>query len=184
MKFYIPVLVLALVAVLIVSGCSSKPVDTDVKPTNRVNVLTDIQVTVPDGWESEVDEGKAGILYFSPLEDENDMYSENFGVVIEYLPRPMTLDIYLSTSIENLKTYMGVDAGTPQSTTLAGLPAYKLEYDYEIEGLGQEGDALKVVQILTIKDMKAYVITLGGEKAKFSQYEATFQQMVDSFKIR
>ena len=172
MKF-LAILVIALVAVLVVSGCSSKP---------AYNILSDIQVTVPEGWITEPPSATS-VVYSSPLEDDSDLYYENLAVDVEILYEPTTLEAYLTASIQNLKEVLGKDPGPPQSTTFAGLPAYKLEYDYTIADSGLEAD-LRVVQLITIKNNKAYVITYGGEKAKFSQYETTFQQMVDSFKIK
>src|SRR5919107_1919212 len=132
-----------------------------------------IRIQYPSDWgrldlsflEHSVD------IDFYPLADTSQ--AENLKVQVMNLPfHNMTLEEYTNTQInipeENLLE--------SSATTLAGIPGYKIVFT-NIEGL-------KTMQVWTIKDDKAYIITYIAQEEDYEKELQIAQKMIDSFEIK
>jgi serine/threonine-protein kinase len=107
---------------------------------------------------------------FYPLDDTS--LAKNLKIQVNNLPfHNMTLEEYTSTQInpaeENLLNQ--------SITTLAGIPGYEIVFT-NIAGL-------KTMQVWTIKDDKAYIITYVAKEADYQKDLQVAQKMIDSFEI-
>jgi hypothetical protein len=140
----------------------------------------------PQGWD--VREGSFGTIvsFLSPLTDKTDQFSENVNVVDENLgSQKISLADYYKASEDNLKKYF-TDFKTLRNdaTTLGGYPARIIVYTAT-----QNGDAnstvppikLRTTQIFTIKDNKAYILTLTNTQDKPDTYYPEMLKIAESF---
>ncbi|MDQ3840902.1 MAG: hypothetical protein M3297_16740 [Thermoproteota archaeon] len=106
---------------------------------------------------------------FYPLEDVSQAIAVK--VQVKTLPlQNMMLDDYTSAQINYTEEQL-LESNT---TTLAGLPAYKTVFT----NLG-----LKTMQILTIKDDRVYTITYVAEEEDFQDDLEVAEKMIKSFQI-
>ena len=139
-----------------------------------------IRIKYPSDWTKQEQVPGLVAAFLSPQESASDTYQENFGVFIEDLStQPMTLEEYTElsvTSIEQLITDANIlDSST---TTLDGNSAHKVVYTGRLEQYN-----LKWMQIWTVKDNTAYVLTYVSEVNKYNDFLDTVQEMVNSFEI-
>jgi hypothetical protein len=119
------------------------------------------------------------VLFSSPLEGSWDTFQENVNIVVEPLSEPMTLDDYTELSINQLEQSIEDFQITEEaSATLAGNPAYKIVFAGKMEQY-----SMKWMQIWTIKDDKAYIITYTALLSQYPIFLGTVQHMVNSVEI-
>ncbi len=105
--------------------------------------------------------------------------TENLNVQVLNLSANDTLSSVtpdIISGIQNISDFKQIDAG---NTTFAGNPAYKIVYTAT-----DNGNKLKVTQIWTVKDGKAYFITYKAAPNNYDTYLSAAQQMIDSFQIK
>ncbi|MCX6742050.1 MAG: PsbP-related protein [Candidatus Pacearchaeota archaeon] len=140
-----------------------------------------IRITYPSNWEKEEKStGMVIVEFFSPKESVSDAITENLNVVIEDLSaQPMTLNEYTNLSIKNIKLYFtDVNMIDSSATTLGGNSAHKVVYT---ANMGQYNG--KFMQVYTIRNNKAYVITYTAQPSTYSYYLDIINQMINSFEI-
>lgn len=141
------------------------------------NSTLGVKIQYPSDWKRA--ESNSNITFTSPLASNSDRYREKLELKVNSLLQNVTLDEYSSAVIKKLKessaNFRILEVAT---TTLAGNPAKKMVFT---SGEGQNN--LKVVEIWTINDDKAYSIQYSSEAQKYSKYLATIQKMVNSFEI-
>ena len=107
---------------------------------------------------------------FYPLADTS--LAKNLKIQVKNLPfHNMTLEEYTNTQINLLEENL-LESST---TTLADIPGYKIVFT-NIEGL-------KTMQVWTIKDDKAYIITYVAKEEDYENDLQIAQKMIDSFEI-
>jgi hypothetical protein len=131
-----------------------------------------IQIQYPSDW---------GRLDLSFLQDSADIdfyplsdisLAKNLKIQVENLPfHNMTLEEYTNTQINPTEENL-LESNT---TTLADIPGYKIVFT-SIEGL-------KTMQVWTIKDDKAYIITYVAQEEDYENDLQIAQKMIDSFEI-
>jgi hypothetical protein len=72
--------------------------------------------------------------------------------------------------------------GEINNTSISGFPAKKSTYTYLGEYNGSD-EIIKVLEILTIHDNKAYVVSYFSPQLEFDDLMPVVQKMIDSFKI-
>ena len=108
---------------------------------------------------------------FYPLADTS--LSKNLKVQVKNLPfHNMTLEEYTNIQINLL----GENLLESSTTTLADIPGYKIVFT-NIEGL-------KTMQVWTIKNDKAYIITYIAQEEDYAKDLQIAQKMIDSFEIK
>jgi eukaryotic-like serine/threonine-protein kinase len=108
---------------------------------------------------------------FYPLNDTS--LAKNVKIQVNNLPsRNMTLEEYTNSQINLLEENLLESS----AATLAGIPGYKIVFT-NIEGL-------KTMQVWTIKDDKAYIITYVAQEEDYEKELQIAQKMIDSFEIK
>jgi serine/threonine-protein kinase len=107
---------------------------------------------------------------FYPLADTS--LAKNVKIQVNNLPsRNMTLEEYTNSQINPLEEKL-LESNT---TTLAGIPGYEIVFT-SVQGL-------KTMQVWTIKDDKAYIITYVAKEEDYENDLQIAQKMIDSFEI-
>lgn len=138
-----------------------------------------IKIKYPPNWTKMEQVFGAIVVFMSPKENAFDNFQENLNIVAESLSTPITLEEYTDVAISQLKQIItDINIVETESTTLAGNPAHKIVYT------GRQGQyILKWMQIWTIKNNKAYVITYTAEENTYSNFLGIVQEMINSFEI-
>ena len=122
----------------------------------------------------------SGVAFVAPRENVSDIFQENVNIIVEDLSdQPMTLDEYTELSVQQLEqsvTDLNILDSSP--FTLTDIPGHKVVYT------GKQGQYdLKWMQVWTVKNDKAYVISYTAETDTYSAFLGTAQEMIDSFEI-
>jgi len=172
-------IILLICAVLLVSaltaGCTSNVGNTtpSASPTNTYDSTRGFIIKYPSDWTKE--EQSSLVLFVTPT----NKATENLNVQVMNLSANRTLATLtedLKSSAQSSENFTQIEA---TNTTLAGLPAYKIVYTATVDG-----EHLKVLQTLTVKDGKAYIITYKAVPSNYDKYVSAAQQMIDSFQIK
>jgi len=107
---------------------------------------------------------------FYPLADTS--LAKNVKIQVHNLPSSnMTLEEYTNSQINPFEEKL-LESNT---TTLAGIPGYEIVFT-SLQGL-------KTMQVWTIKDDKAYIITYVAKEEDYENDLQVAQKMIDSFEI-
>ena len=185
------IFIIATMMLTVFSGCTEEetttttPAPTTSAPTTLPpgfltyeNSTYGIKIMYPQEWEKLEGYMDTVVLFRSSLEDASDIFQENLNVVVGDLPQPMTLNEFTDLNIEQIKTLFTIEVVDSSPTTLANTPADKVIYN-----LKQGQYDLKLMQIYTIKDDIAYVITYTAEEDKYLDFLDTIQIMINTFEI-
>jgi hypothetical protein len=91
-------------------------------------------------------------------------------------PSIMTLKAYTNEAITELRD-QNLNIIESKNTTLAGIPAHKVIYN---DTLGQLNN-FKALQIWTVKNAKAYILTYTATVTNYAHYLPIIQDMINSF---
>jgi hypothetical protein len=89
------------------------------------------------------------------------------------------LSHFTSILKRNLPNFDFIKSESDATATLAGNPAHKIVYKYK-----KGKDDIKVMETLTVKYNKGYILMYSAEAPKYSDYLPTIQKMMDSFEIK
>jgi eukaryotic-like serine/threonine-protein kinase len=107
---------------------------------------------------------------FYPLADTS--LAKNLKIQVDNLPSSnMTLEEYTNSQINPFEEKL-LESNT---TTLAGIPGYEIVFT-SLQGL-------KTMQVWTIKNDKAYIITYVAQEEDYEKELQVAQKMIDSFEI-
>jgi hypothetical protein len=143
-----------------------------------------VQIDYPDYWEvaegTRLAENVDAVVYFyPPLEGESDIFEENVNVVIEYLEPGTSLDGYTDSAlalIESLTTDFRLVEST--DVTISGNVGHKVVYT------GKQGiNSLKTMQVYTVIDDKAYVLSYNAISSTYSEHLPIVEDMIDSLTL-
>ena len=139
-----------------------------------------IRIKYPAEWTKQEQVMGAVVVFLAPTEGPSDIFQENVNIIVQDLSaQPMTLDEYTELGLGQIEQFI-TDANILDSTTatLAGIPGGRLVYT------GKQGQYdLKWMQVWTIKNDKAYVISYTAEIGRYSAFLETVEEMIDSFEI-
>ena len=131
-----------------------------------------IQIQYPSDWGSldlSFLQDSADIDFY-PLSDTS--LAKNVKLQVENLPfHNMTLEEYTNTQINPTEENLLESS----AATLADIPGYKIVFT-NVAGL-------KTMQVWTIKDDKAYIITYVAKEEDYENDLQIVQKMIDSFEI-
>lgn len=144
------------------------------------NPALGIKIQYPTDWEQKKAQTNDNITFISPLESNLDTYRDNVIITTNRLLKNITLDEYADTFVNELKrNSTDFKIVEENLTTLTGnTTAYKIVFTTED---GQHD--LKAMVVLAIKNGKVYIIEYNSEAEAYSNYLATVEKMIDSFKI-
>ena len=182
------VLALALVILVVLSGCSSTSATIS---TNKLiisapsQIYTDtnygFSINYPQGW-NKIEE--------SPAEAQSIPIYENAHLAVQFI-KPVDVNVVvevreLSQMTETYEQWVQDKMSTINATmksiqsgltTLSGYLGYEVTYTDKIQNM-------EVVEIWTLVNGNIYgLVGMVSQPANFSDYSPTIQQMIDSFKI-
>jgi hypothetical protein len=126
-------------------------------------------------WEKE-----ESLTFVSPQGGIGNRTPEVISITTEVLPTSdFSLDSYTEAALGQVESFQDFRLLNSSSTTLGGLPAHMIVYSFTDESQ----TPLENLQVWTIKDGMAYVITYGGTPEEFDSSLPVFQSVMDSFRI-
>jgi eukaryotic-like serine/threonine-protein kinase len=179
-------IVILAVTLLVVSGNSQSIQAQGGKYETYNNDEFGISFSYPSSWTEEPDPNE-GILviFYAPLQDDSDIFAENFNVAIEELSSSSyPLDVYSDNALDQLKSSFQnfrIEHLNANSS-LSDYPAYYIDYTYTTP-TAQGIMKLKNLQIWTMVDDKAYTFTFGAQPLEFESYIPTIEKVIDSIEI-
>lgn len=148
--------------------------------SNYTNATVGIKMKYPENWKTQniqnITTGEI-VTFLSPQSNNINKSQEKLTIsVIDY---PGTLYEFKNTSIQDINNHLTQPKIENQTdTTLANKPASQLIYT------GKDGDnSLKSLQVFTLKNDKAYVITYTAEIDSYEQFLKTAETMIQSVEI-
>ena len=129
----------------------------------------------PSNWQKE-----ESLTFASPQGGIGNRAPEVISVITEVLPTSdFSLNTYSEAALSQVKSFQDFKLLNSSSTTLAGLPAHMIVYSYTEEGQ----TPWQNLQVWTIKDGIAYIITYGGTPEEFESSLPVLQSVMDSFRL-
>lgn len=171
-------LIIMITSLLLSISSTDQQITTTLAQTSDKMIIYDnptfgIRIQYPSDW------GRLDLSFlqhsadidFYPLNDTS--LAKNLKVQVKNLPfHNMTLEEYTNSQINLLEENLLESS----AATLAGIPGYKIVFT-NIEGL-------KTMQVWTIKDDKAYIITYVAQEEDYEKELQIAQMMIDSFEIK
>ena len=160
---------------LALSGCSqSDPADSMLVCQKR-----NFAIKYPGTWRVDTS-GTMGTewVIFSPLENENDKFSENVNVLIQPLAG-LNIDMNKYRDISERQLASAVTDGKIYESTIGKTEngeRYKIVYSM-LQGTFR----LKILSYCYIKNEKAYLVTFTAELDKYDRYRKTGEAVLHSF---
>lgn len=142
------------------------------------------QIQYPGDWELD-ESGQRGtkFMIFAALEGKKDVFQENVNLLVQDLTgKGYDLDKYTTLSETQVKTLF-TNATIIESKHLKKdkQTYHKIVYTAEMNKVMYQFEQYYFV----VKDnTQAYVLTLTCEKPKFKQYQATGEQILNSFELK
>lgn len=141
--------------------------------------LDGFRISYPLQWE-RVKFDPIIIAFAAPEENGFDNFQENVNLVIEDLSGdPQDLRDYTQKGRERIGQQIPGAAIVESSWVRpAGRPAYQVVFV-----IRQGGHSLKFMQVWTIKDQKAYIVSYAAEENNYRRYEGEVRRMLESFQF-
>jgi hypothetical protein len=145
----------------------------DLVPYNNPNLGFSLEY--PTNWEKE-----ESLTFVSPQGGIGNRTPEVISITTEVLPTSdFNLDRYTEAALGQVEVFRDFRLLNSSSTTLGGLPAHLIVYTFTDESQ----TPLQNLQVWTVKDGTAYVITYGGTPEEFDSSLPAFQRIIDSFSL-
>ncbi len=137
------------------------------------------RIKYPKEW-SKQEFMDTGVIFTSPKENTSDNFRENLHIIVQDLSsNPVTLDEYTNESIEKiLESVPNVNILKSEKTIVSSNPAYMVIYTGN-----QEDYHLKWMQIWTLKENKAFIITYTAEEESYDNFLNIIEEMINSFEV-
>jgi hypothetical protein len=182
---------LSLDKIIYVSGQEDGSIDSTISFSTYKNSKYGIELQYPSDWEkNETDifpqDRETNIVTFiSPFEDSKDPWQEFIDIYLDQVDYKANLAEYLEETITINKQNKDFDIiSQDTSSTLSGLPAYKLEFTYTYEEEGLDDIKVKVLETgVILNNSKVYYIDFQAEEDQFDNYLPYINKAIDSFKI-
>ncbi len=145
------------------------------------DITTGISIQFPSNWEKSVNIDNF-ITFRAPPETDTRIYPAALGLKIQELAsKSVLLQEVTKVQISELKkNNQNLEFSESTSTTLAGKPAYRVVFTATDNNQVER----KAMQIWTIIDNKAILITYKAQPDKYSTYLPTIERMIGSFQAK
>ena len=166
---------------IIVFASSSNQVLSQEQFLTYEDITTGISIQFPSNWEKSVNLDNF-ITFRAPPETDTRIYPAALGLKIQELAsKSVLLEEVTKFQISELKkSNPNLEFSESTSTTLAGKPAYRVVFTATDNNQVER----KAMQIWTIIDNKAILITYKAQPDKYSTYLPTIEQMIGSFQAK
>lgn len=145
------------------------------------DITTGISIQFPSNWEKSVNLDNF-VTFRAPPETDTRIYPAALGLKIQELAsKSVLLQEVTKVQISELKkSNPNLEFSESISTTLAGIPAYRVVFTATDNNQVER----KAMQIWTIIDNKAILITYKAQPDKYSTYLPTIERMISSFQAK
>ncbi|WP_138499092.1 serine/threonine-protein kinase [Nostoc sp. PA-18-2419] len=148
------------------------------------NIPYGINIKYPTNWQKTgtPDHITGNVVKFiSPKENNTDIYLENVNLIVEELPENhQELEQFTKFFLDEIQqSYPNSKISEKGKTQLANQPAYQVSYTLEEEGIN-----IKRLQVWTIKNNKAYIMTYTDNVTKYSEHLPTARTIINSLEIK
>jgi hypothetical protein len=145
------------------------------------DITTGISIQFPSNWEKSVNLDNF-VTFRAPPETDTRIYPAALGLKIQELAsKSALLQEVTKVQISELrKSNPNLAFSESTSTTLAGKPAYRVVFTATDNNQVER----KAMQIWTIIDNKAILITYKAQPDKYSTYLPTIERMIGSFQAK
>ena len=166
---------------IIVFASSSNQVLSQEQFLTYEDITTGISIQFPSNWEKSVNLDNF-ITFRAPPETDTRIYPAALGLKIQELAsKSVLLEEVTKFQISELKkSNPNLEFSESTSSTLAGKPAYRVVFTATDNNQVER----KAMQIWTIIDNKAILITYKAQPDKYSTYLPTIEQMIGSFQAK
>jgi serine/threonine-protein kinase len=138
------------------------------------------RMTYPDLWSKTVASSLGAEIALVLPVSEGDLFQENLNVVIRRVRPEIALAEYSESAVEEIRAQIAavkiVETG---ECFLGGRPAFRAVFTGRLGSL-----RMKWMQVWTLKDGQAYILTYSAEEAHYARELASVQSVVDSFEFR
>jgi serine/threonine-protein kinase len=145
------------------------------------DITTGISIQFPSNWEKSVNLNNF-VTFRAPPETDTRVYPAALGLKIQELTsQNVSLQEVTKVQMSELKrTNPDLKLSESTSTTLAGKPAHKVVFSATDNNQVQR----KALQLWTVIDNKAILITYKAQPDKYSGYLPTIEKMINSFQVK
>lgn len=145
------------------------------------DITTGISIQFPSNWEKSVNLDNF-VTFRAPPEIDTRIYPAALGLKIQELAsKSVLLQEVTKVQLSELrKSNPNLEFSESTSTTLAGKPAYRVVFTATDNNQVER----KAMQIWTIIDNKAILITYKAQPDKYSTYLPTIERMISSFQAK
>jgi eukaryotic-like serine/threonine-protein kinase len=145
------------------------------------DITTGISIQFPSNWEKSVNLNNF-VTFRAPPETDTRVYPAALGLKIQELTsQNVPLQEVTKVQMSELKkTNPDLKISESSSTTLAGKPAHKVVFSATDNNQVKR----KALQLWTVVDNKAILITYKAQPDKYSSYLPTIEKMINSFQIK
>jgi eukaryotic-like serine/threonine-protein kinase len=145
------------------------------------DITTGISIQFPSNWEKSVNLNNF-VTFRAPPETDTRVYPAALGLKIQELTsQNVSLQEVTKAQMSELKkTNPDLKISESSSTTLAGKPAHKVVFSATDNNQVKR----KALQLWTVVDNKAILVTYKAQPDKYSSYLPTIEKMINSFQIK
>ena len=145
------------------------------------DIATGISIQFPSNWEKSVNLDNF-VTFRAPPETDTRVYPAALGLKIQDLPsQNISLQEVTKVQMSDLKAgSQNLKVSESTSTTLAGKPAHKVVFSATDNSQVER----KAMQLWTVIDDKAILITYKAQPDKYSNYLQTIEKMIDSLRVK
>ncbi len=138
------------------------------------------QVRYPSDWKFKENINGTVVTFIAPKSSKFAAFQENLNIIVQDLSaHPLSLKEYSKQAVGQLTAmYNNVEILDTDSIIMSNLPATKIEYLMKAEF------KIKLIQVWTVKDKKAYLITFSADADRFDQYKGKAMGIIKSFKLK
>jgi serine/threonine-protein kinase len=124
------------------------------------------------------------VIFKTESQGENDKYLENVIINVQGPTSDIeSLETYRKESIQSFRSMSDIKITESMEDTLSGFPAHQLQYTSRLLTPTSQDLNLKKIQVFTVLDNVAYVVTYAAEQAEYDKNVHDAENLIKSIKI-
>lgn len=170
--------IMVLLSVIVLLGIAVLPAGAE--GMKRYDLRSDgFSISFPADWEIQKGFSGTAIMGISPLEGPNDDFRENLSVMVSNIPEGNNLETFTKLNLDAMKSVLSkYKEHKVENTTVSGLKAKKIIYDFEMEGQN-----IRTLLYIIIKGKKGYFVTSGSSLKRFKEHQPLLEKLSNTIKI-
>jgi len=145
----------------------------------RIMDQSEYSIRYPESWEMKTEVSGTVFCLLASGTKEDDRFRENINLVVEVLPREISLDEYAALSWKNMSKIYKLDRENKYITN--DREYYCRSFS---EKPGESNDGIQTIQYYYIKSQKAYILTFNYEFTENSTIISEGEKIMDSFILK